>query len=282
MPFDLGAGLASMGGSIAETAGRGALEIQRADLDRQRILLADELQGKREVNMENMRQAGAEKLVGLQGDSQIKVNKANIGEQILAHGKELEQDTKAAVAKVKALATPDLLAAQRAITAASALPNNQLQVKDDGTAVSFNPLTNKITPIMDPGTHQPIKFQNPETSRAVMAQTMSLRDIGSNLDRNYKAALDTAKVLSKDDGEEEQKKAISEVDKYYRPKLEEVNRQLMSLTTALGIKSGVDLANEAPKNAPPLSSFLTQKPVPKSAALAPTNSISPSLLNGVK
>lgn len=262
MPFDLGAGLAAMGGSIAETAGRGALEIQRADLDRQRLLLADELQGKREVTMENMRQSGAEKIVGLQGEKQKDVNHASSLDQIEAHGKELKQDTEAAVAKVKALATPDLLKAQHAITAASAIPNLSVQIKDDGTAVTFNPLTGKTASIMDPGTGQPIKFQNPETSRAIMAQTMSLRDIGSNLDRNYKAALDTAKVLSKDDSEAEQQKAISEVDKYYRPQLEEVNRQLLSLTTALGVKSGIGIGADVPKGAPPLSSFLAPKAAP--------------------
>lgn len=266
MPFDLGAGLAAMGGSIADTAGKASLEIQRADLDRQRMLLADELQGKREVTMENMRQGGAEKLQGMQTESQLRVVDATSKANVAAHAEELKQNTADAVSKLKQLATPELLKAQRAITAASVTPNLSVQIKDDGTAVTFNPVTGKTNAIMDPGTNQPIKFQNPETSRAVMAQTMSLRDIGSNLDRNYKAALDTAKVLSKDDGEAEQKKAIDEVDKYYRPQLEEVNRQLMSLTSALGIKSGVVLSNEAPKGAPPLSSFLTA-PKPKPAGM---------------
>ena len=48
MGFNLGAGLAEMGKSIAQTAGDAALNIQRAELDRQRIELADSLQGARE------------------------------------------------------------------------------------------------------------------------------------------------------------------------------------------------------------------------------------------
>lgn len=262
MPFDLGAGLAAMGGSIADTAGKASLEMQRADLDRQRLLLADQLQGKREVAMETMRQGGAEKLVGLQGDKQIAVNHANVADQIEAHGEELEQDTKAAVSKVKALAAPDMLQAQRALTMATVVPNSQLQVREDGTAMAFDPVSKKVTPVLDPETHQPIKFQNPETSRAVIAQNMTLREISSNLDRNYTAALSTAKTLHKDDSEEDQKKALDDIDKYYRPKLEEVNRQLMSLNTALGIKSGIDINTGPPKGAPPLTSFLAPKPKP--------------------
>lgn len=48
MGFNLGAGLAEMGRSVAQTAGDAALNIQRAELDRQRIELADSLQGARE------------------------------------------------------------------------------------------------------------------------------------------------------------------------------------------------------------------------------------------
>lgn len=48
MGFNLGAGLAEMGRSVAATAGDAALNIQRAELDRQRIELADSLQGARE------------------------------------------------------------------------------------------------------------------------------------------------------------------------------------------------------------------------------------------
>lgn len=48
MGFNLGGGLAEMGKSIAQTAGDAALNMQRAELDRQRIELADSLQGARE------------------------------------------------------------------------------------------------------------------------------------------------------------------------------------------------------------------------------------------
>ena len=48
MAFDVGAGLAEMGGAIAKTAGTALLEQQKADLDKERIILADELAGKRQ------------------------------------------------------------------------------------------------------------------------------------------------------------------------------------------------------------------------------------------
>lgn len=48
MRFNLGAGLAEMGKSIANTAGEAAINIQRAELEKERIALADSLAGARE------------------------------------------------------------------------------------------------------------------------------------------------------------------------------------------------------------------------------------------
>lgn len=48
MGFDIGAGLSALGGAVAQTAGSAALEAQKADLDNQRIALADQLAGARE------------------------------------------------------------------------------------------------------------------------------------------------------------------------------------------------------------------------------------------
>lgn len=48
MGFNLGAGLAEMGRSVAATAGEAALNLQRSELDRQRMELADSLAGERE------------------------------------------------------------------------------------------------------------------------------------------------------------------------------------------------------------------------------------------
>lgn len=48
MAFDFGAGLANAGAAIADTAGKWTLEAQKADLETQKIKLADELAGARE------------------------------------------------------------------------------------------------------------------------------------------------------------------------------------------------------------------------------------------
>lgn len=48
MAFNFGAGLAEMGGAIAKTAGTALLEQQKSDLDKERLVLADELAGKRQ------------------------------------------------------------------------------------------------------------------------------------------------------------------------------------------------------------------------------------------
>lgn len=239
MGFDLGAGLAEMGKSVAASAGDAAMNIQKAGLEEDKARLADQLATTRETTLETQRQQGQKDLIPLQTAGQISVNDANVRAQVEAHIQEATADTKEAVSKVKQMATPELLAAQRAITAASTIPNLSVQVKDDGTAMTFNPLSGKTAPIMDPSTNQPIKFQNPATAQAVVQQTMTLKDAGNNLDRMYKSDMDAARVLHKDDSAEDQQKALDKVQSYYRPKIEQVNSQLLSLTSALGVKSGI-------------------------------------------
>lgn len=48
MAFNLGGGLAEMGRSVAQTAGEAAINIQRAELEKERIALADSLAGARD------------------------------------------------------------------------------------------------------------------------------------------------------------------------------------------------------------------------------------------
>lgn len=266
MAFDLGAGLSEMGKNIASTAGEAAINYQKADLDKQRELLANELASTRETNLEGLRQRGeisVENLrnthenarIGLNKDATIAVNDAQIKAQISAHVEELKADTKEAINKTKALSAPDILAATHAIAAASAIPNLQLTTAEDGTAQTYNPLTGKITPIMSNG--MPVKLANPETAKAIVEQTNALRVAGSDLDRNMKADLDAYRMLHKDDAAEEQDKGIADIQNYYRPKLTEVRNQLLSLTTALGVKTGIGLdKGTPPPGAPPLSTFV--------------------------
>ncbi len=48
MPFDIGAGLSEAGKSVAQTAQAYTLEAQKADLEKEKVLLADQLAGARE------------------------------------------------------------------------------------------------------------------------------------------------------------------------------------------------------------------------------------------
>lgn len=283
MVFDLGAGLSEMGKSVATTAGDAAINQQKADLDQQKEVLADQLASTRETNLEGLRQRGeiatenlrnqhALDMIPAQTKGQIDVVKAQSQAQIDAHVAELTADTKETINKAKALSTPDMLAAQHAIAAASAIPNLQLTTAEDGTAQTYNPMSGKITPIMSNGV--PVKLQNPEIAKAVVEQTNALRAAGSDLDRNMKADLDAYKMLHKDDAAEDQDKGIAAIQNYYRPKLNEVNNQLLALTAVLGAKTGVD-NGAPPKGAPPLSSFVkSPQPTPG------TSTTSPSMMNG--
>lgn len=75
--INFGAGLASMGQSIAETAGAAGLTQQKADLEQQRDILASQLAEGRETRLESMRQSGASKLSAQQSGERTQEYQAN-------------------------------------------------------------------------------------------------------------------------------------------------------------------------------------------------------------
>lgn len=242
MVFNLGAGLAAAGQAVSTTAGDAALNIQKAGLESDKEKLIDQLTTARETGLETQREGAAEKLQAGGIAGQIQVVGAQAKAQLETHIAEASADTKEAVNKLKVMSTPDAIRAQHAIAMASAVPNLTLQVKDDGTAMTFNPESGKVAPLTD-SSGQPVKFQNPAVAQAVVQQTNTLKDASNNLDRNYKAEMDAARVMHKDDTPEDQQKAVDAVNSYYRPKIESINNQLMSLTAALGAKTGVNTPN---------------------------------------
>lgn len=263
MQFSIGNGLSAMGGAISQTAGSMALEDQKAELERQRMLLSDQLASTRETNLEKMRQSGqmaledkraqTEKdMLPLRTSAQKDIIDWSSKAQINAHIAETKADTDAAITKLQKLSTPDMLAAQHAIAAATITPNMQLEVGEDGTAMAFNPISGKSQPVKGPD-GDPVKFQNPSIAAAVVQQTNTLRDAGSNLDRNYQSEMQAARVMYKDDPDKQQSE-VDRINSYYRPKIAQINSQLQQLTNALGAKTGMAPGN--PAGAPPLSSFL--------------------------
>lgn len=234
-------GLSTMGASIASTAGSAALELQKSQLEEEKEQLASQLAEGRESRMESQRQAGQEKLIPLQTEANIKVAQATSDFGVTAHGKELKQETDAAISKVKALSQPDMLAAQRAITMASTLPNYSLQIGDDGSAQLLNTLTGQVKPATD-ASGTPVKFQNPAQMQAITAQVNALRDHSRDVDYAYRQELTAASSAYKTDPSEANKAAIQAVKDKYDPLLNDIGHQFEALTTALGGKSGLGVA----------------------------------------
>lgn len=75
MPFDIGAGLSSMGTSVAQTAGTAALELQKSNLETQKEILANQLATTRETTIEGQREQAAKDIIPLQTAAQVSAHK---------------------------------------------------------------------------------------------------------------------------------------------------------------------------------------------------------------
>lgn len=109
MGFNLGAGLAEMGKSIAQTAGDAAINMQRAELERQRIELADSLQGARESRARRetslINEAAAEKERNWRS---VEADKREAAEQSRFETREKNETARTAITNNRMLALHDL------------------------------------------------------------------------------------------------------------------------------------------------------------------------------
>lgn len=256
MGFDISNGLSLMGSTIATQAGNEALEMQKAGLENEKLVLADKLATTRE-SKGRQEQAGIESAGRIQQEGLTELSNKQLSDlNVTAHGKELDQDTQAAVSKLQKLSAPDMIKAQHAIAMATLGPVDlSVQVKDDGTAMTFDPRTGKATPMVDPTTGQPLKFQNAAAMQAVTQSINALKDEARDIATPYHTELVAAQTVYKASPTPENLAAINDIKKEYQPKLDSVNGRLNSLADALSVKSGVG-AGGAPANAAPLSSII--------------------------
>lgn len=170
MAFDVSAGLSSMGTAVAATAGAATLEAQKADLEMQKVKLADELAGKRE---ETQRQFLTAERLSTQGFQS--------GENVLnrASAKELAQIQVAGTIQAAGITAGAHVAASKyaadlgAQTAAKQIDMNlRLGQKvisgENGTLAVLMPGESKPTPVLNPdGT--PFRSTDPEALKAQTA-----------------------------------------------------------------------------------------------------------------
>lgn len=122
MPFNISAGLSSMGGAVAATAGTAALEQQKSDLERQNLALASNLAEGRESRLETQRQAGASQLETQRQAGAITLAQTTSKLGIEAQKEEAEN---AADLTKKLGSDPDYIAAQKNLASADPLKTAQ-------------------------------------------------------------------------------------------------------------------------------------------------------------
>lgn len=121
MAFDIGGGLSALGGAVAQTAGTAALDLQKADLESRRDILANQLAADRETKLEEMRQTGSLALAAKQSQlrvGEVKQEDIDKADLALAQAPKLAA-ANAAIAKQNA-SDPAYLKSLRLISDASA------------------------------------------------------------------------------------------------------------------------------------------------------------------
>ncbi len=152
MAFDLSNGLSAAGTAVAATAGAYTLEAQKADAQKEMVMLADQLAGARE---EKGRAFTTSERVAAQGFTS--------GEKGLDRASELERTklmnaTSITTAGISAGAS--LTAAREHIAAQLAVAGATPHIGDDGTAFTIDPTTKKVKPMtLEDGT--PLKLPDP-------------------------------------------------------------------------------------------------------------------------
>lgn len=194
MAFDVGAGLSAAGAAVADTAKTFVAENIRAELEQQKILLADQLAGAREEKQRVFTAGESEKqrtwhsgesqkdrdFKGEEGrldrESRLATTSMSAGASIRAA--EIGRDTQLEISKrgLEARATEHDKTLQAAIDAAT-----KIQIGEDGTAYAVNPITKKVEPFKLGD--EVLKFRDPDVAKAqvelIKAKTAQLRDITS-------------------------------------------------------------------------------------------------------
>lgn len=171
----IGQGLSSAGDAVAKFAGDAAVQYQKADLERQSILLSGQLAAERTA----AEQAGATQRTGMEQTgagqrtaAEIAGQAANVAtEQAGAtHRTELEQTgaaARTATEQTGAMARTQAEIAGRArdVAAQLTVQGNELGFGADGSAVITNKQTGKTTPLTDKDGN-PVQLQNPAQAQA--------------------------------------------------------------------------------------------------------------------
>ncbi len=206
MRFDVGAGVAAMGETVAKTAGAMTLEAQRASLQRESLILADQLAGERESKGRKEQHgytiATLDKQQGFQAGENDLNRKNSLATAGISAGASmanarLAADTQILVtnANIKARAEEHQKTIDASIQSAS-----RIQIGDDGTAYSVNPITQKVEPFKLGD--DVLKFRDPDVAKAqvelIKVKTAQLNDITRTYLPQIKGLEDTIRKMQTD------------------------------------------------------------------------------------
>lgn len=177
MAFDISAGLSNAGAAVAKTAGDAVLESQKADLEKEKVILADQLAGVREDKQrgfltservagqeymsgeKGLDRANAEKLATIQADAVIKGHSISAGAAMYSADRGLEGHKYAVDAST---ATADKLHDLNLRLGTKVIPG------ENGTLAVMKPGDSTPTPVTNPdGT--PFKSTDPEMLKGQVA-----------------------------------------------------------------------------------------------------------------
>lgn len=192
MAFNVGAGLAAMGESVAKYAGAMGLEAQRAELQRESLTLANELATERESKGRKEQHGYSMETLGKQQEFdkwRVETTEAGANARNAAStGASLE------AARIGASNVDKQIAAT---LQAAAKPH----IDNEGNVFSINVATGKVEPLKAPD-GQPLTGRDPEVAKAmtevVKAKTAQLRDLTSTYVPQIQALETTLRKLESD------------------------------------------------------------------------------------
>lgn len=272
--FDIGAGLAEMGKSMAQSASLALLEQQKSDNDTERLRLANELateresRGRKEAHGYDMEKLDkTQQFTGTQNDldRQNRITTAGIGAGATLSAAQMQINARreeAALDRKERASELDLrLKAQRD-------GNATVKINDDGTASYVNPADRTVAPVLGPD-NQPVKFRDVDRAKAQAELLVTTRDQYREINTQYKTEMKQAQdqlnkaqesITGRVDGDNDPgviaaKEAIKEIRNRFEPRINLLDQRYNAISQSLTEKSGVKVPGTAPGQGKKLSDF---------------------------
>lgn len=315
--FDVSAGLAEMGKTVSQTMSVAMLEQMKAANEESRIKLANDLATEREsrgrkeahgYDMEKMEKDQTFKAAEGKADrdNRLATTGMSVGGQLAstrmtidARREEAELDRKARAAERQAdydfrrtereadqdfrsaetQKDRDARAQERDKSIEAQLRSHtKTEVRADGTAWRFNPVTGDLAPVLD-AEGKPVKFRDPLEARAQTEALATSKEQLNQTIRLYRDELTTAErdlesarkgVLDpterdKDPSVRAAQKRVDEIRAAYQPKINEYNQRTNALIQYLLKQAGIAAPRGSENGGPSLDDFNR-----KSSGAAPT------------